>query len=252
MSIRSTRIRYTALPLFALLLAQGCATVVHGPRQKVSLSSKPEDVRVSVDGSHLGTTPLTSKIPRKGPHVIEFTKDGYETESIHVASSYEPQWLLANGIFVFGWPLGLLVDHVAGSPYSLDRDNFHVDLTRTQPTSFYKTMEPAWAIVELREGVQDEDAWNKVRDILIRKFDIEVIEREDGYLRTGWLYTWTGEYRADYRVRVTVKFQTPEKKIEIKTEAQYGREGQWIQGYDTGLLSLIKTDIMGGVGKVTR
>ena len=41
-------------------------------------------------------------------------------------------------------------------------------------------------------------------------------------------------------------------KIEIKSEAEHGGNGKWIQGYDTRLLETIKTDIMGKVGRTTR
>lgn len=242
-----------ALVLVVLLLLMcGCASIIHGPRQRVSISSTPEGAHISVDGKHIGTTPLTAKIRRKGPNVLQFSSEGYLSETIHVESSYEVYWLAVNSIWLYGWPLGVLFDLAAGSPYVLDRDNFHLRLTRKKPNSFFQTMEPSWSVIEIRNGVSDEDAWSKVRDILIRKFDLEVIERNDGYLRTGWLYTWTGEYRSDYRVRITAKYQFSEKKVELKTEAQYGQGGQWNQGYDTGLLSLIKSDIMGAIGKVTR
>ncbi len=54
-------------------------------------------------------------------------------------------------------------------------------------------MEPTWASVELREDVEYERAWDAVVDTLIRRFDVEVLSKEDGYVRTNWLYTWTGK-----------------------------------------------------------
>lgn len=120
------------------------------------------------------------------------------------------------------------------------------------PKNFVKTMEPAWATVELRSDVPYEKAWPAVVDTLVKRFDIEVLSREDGYLRTNWLYTWTGKVMENYRVRVTVKFSPDHSKCEVKSEAEYGGPGNWVMGYDTRLLETIKTDVMGAIGRTTR
>ncbi len=116
------------------------------------------------------------------------------------------------------------------------------------PETFIRTMEPTWASIELRENVQYEMAWKTVLDLLIKKFDIELSDKESGYIRTGWLYTWTGKYTEAYRVRVTVKFNKDQNIVDIKSEA-YFRE---YVGYDSRLLQTIKTDIMGLIGRTTR
>lgn len=120
------------------------------------------------------------------------------------------------------------------------------------PPSFVKTMAPTWASVEIREGVQFEDAWSSVTDLLVKNFDLEVISKENGYIRTGWLYTWTGRYTAHYRVRITTKFSQDRKKLEIKSEANLKTAYGWQIGTDTALLQTLKTDIMGTIGRVTR
>lgn len=120
------------------------------------------------------------------------------------------------------------------------------------PKTFVKTMEPAWASVEVRTDVEYDKAWAAVVDTLVKKFDVEILSKEDGYARTSWLYTWTGEMKEDYRVRVTVKFSPDHKKCELKSEAEYGGAGYWVMGYDTRLLATIKTDVMGTIGRTTR
>jgi hypothetical protein len=80
----------------------------------------------------------------------------------------------------------------------------------------------------------------------------QVLSKKNGYVRTNWLYTWTGTLNERYRVRVTVKFSPDHEKVEIKSEAEYGGIAGWIIGYDTRLLSTIKSDIMGNVGRTTR
>ncbi len=120
------------------------------------------------------------------------------------------------------------------------------------PKTFVRTLEPTWANVELRTDVPYDKAWSGLVDALVKRFDIEVISKEDGYIRTGWLYTWTGRLMENYRVRVTAKFSPDHSKVEVKSEAEYGGPGSWIQGYDTRLLETLKTDIMGNMGRTTR
>jgi hypothetical protein len=120
------------------------------------------------------------------------------------------------------------------------------------PQTFVKTMEPSWASVEIRDDVTYDKAWEAVVDTLTKRFDIEIISRQDGYIRTTWLYTWTGTVSENYRVRVTVKFSPDHKTTQVKSEAEYGGAGMWVMGYDTQLLETIKTDVMGKIGRTTR
>ncbi|MEW5802981.1 MAG: hypothetical protein AB1847_12850 [bacterium] len=120
------------------------------------------------------------------------------------------------------------------------------------PRTFVKTMEPSWASIEIRTDVAYDAAWESVVDTLVKRFDLEILSKTDGYARTNWLYTWTGKVMENYRVRVTAKFAPDHKKVEIKSEAEYGGPGDWVAGYDSRLLSTIKSDIMGTIGRTTR
>ncbi|MCM8808331.1 MAG: hypothetical protein ABIK77_08080 [candidate division WOR-3 bacterium] len=120
------------------------------------------------------------------------------------------------------------------------------------PKTFVRTMEPTWASIEIRKELSYEDAWNLIVDALAKKFDLEVISKEGGYVRTAWLYTWTGRVDQNYRVRAIIKFTPDRKKVEIKTEAEYGGPGKWVLGWDESLLTTLKSDIMGLVGRATR
>jgi hypothetical protein len=120
------------------------------------------------------------------------------------------------------------------------------------PETFVKTMEASWAAIELRDDVPYEKAWASVVDLLAKRFDLEMVNKEDGYCRTVWLYNWTGHLTENYRVRVTSKFSPDKKLCQVKSEAEYGGPGSWVQGYDTRLLETLKTDIMGSIGRTTR
>ena len=120
------------------------------------------------------------------------------------------------------------------------------------PKTFVRTMEPTWAAMEVRQQLMYDKTWTCLVDLLVKRFDLEMLDKENGYIRTGWLYTWTGEMVENYRVRVTIKFNEDRRTVQLKSEAHYkGRTG-WILGSDTRLLSTLKTDIMGLIGRTTR
>jgi hypothetical protein len=124
----------------------------------------------------------------------------------------------------------------------------------SMPSTFVITYEPGWASIEIKEGIKFENAWQEVLDVLAKKFELEMISRDGGYIRTAWIYTWwkVGERTENYRVRAIVKFSANARNVDIKTEANYLKSGQWIIGADTRLLETVKTDVMGVVGRTTR
>ncbi len=133
-----------------------------------------------------------------------------------------------------------------------------VILTSCAPKTFVRTTAPGWNTVEIRDDLTYDEAWKAVVDIISRKFDIEILSKEDGYLRTGWLYSWTGKLEESYKVRAVVKFTPDKHKVEIKSEAQYyspgflGLGAGWVMGTDERLTTTLRTDIMGSIGRVAR
>jgi len=100
--------------------------------------------------------------------------------------------------------------------------------------------------------VEYDRAWKTVWSILYRDFDIEFASKEDGHLRTSWLYTWSGLYQPNYRVRVTVQFSDDRRTFHVKAEAQAEAGSQWVLGVDSRLVSTLKTDLMGTIGRTAR
>ena len=52
------------------------------------------------------------------------------------------------------------------------------------PKTYFRTMEPKWTTIEIGGEIKYEDAWEEVLDILVRKFDIAVSQKDNGYIRT--------------------------------------------------------------------
>lgn len=120
------------------------------------------------------------------------------------------------------------------------------------PKTFQKTGPGQWVAFEIRDGVDYNHAWSAVMDLLVRDFDLEMALREDGYIRTAWLYSYPGEYRHEYRVRVTLKFSPDRKTVRLKPEAQAKDGDNWELGHDSRLTTTLKTDLLGTVGRATR
>ena len=120
------------------------------------------------------------------------------------------------------------------------------------PASFSRTQSQSWSSIEVRDGVEYERAWNTVFEILSKDFEIDAAMREEGYIRTGWLHTWSGLYQSNYRVRVTIKFSPDRAKLQFLSEAQALVGRNWILGTDSRLVSTLKTDLMGTMGRTTR
>ncbi len=120
------------------------------------------------------------------------------------------------------------------------------------PEGFVKTTKPQRAEIQIKEDLSYDQAWSRTVDRVVRRFDVEMMEKDTGYLRTAWLYSWTGEQRQDYRVRLKVKFNKEDHTVAIISEAQYGGPDSWVNGSDTELLEKIKSDLMGSLGRTTR
>jgi hypothetical protein len=128
----------------------------------------------------------------------------------------------------------------------------------TPPETFMRTHdEPGiWKSVEIREGSTNDKIWEILVDTLSQKYDLEVLERDAGYIRSSWKYTFfEGEKVIDrYRSRIVVKLTgTPTwDKAQVKCESNWLDKHGWILGYDTRLLEDIYGDLQGKLGRVRR
>lgn len=217
--MKRSHLAFSISTAFVAFWILACAsTPAPVPAKWYDINSTPAGATVKVDGAVVGTTPV--RFNRLGNATITIEKAGYVTVN------------------------GSLSDQASPA--------LHFQLEKLAPTTFTRTMEATWAGIEVRPELGYENAWNSIVDLLTRRFDLEVISKDNGYIRTNWLYTWTGVMSEDYRVRVTVKFAPDHKKLEVKSEAQFHTLTGWVLGTDEALLQTLKTDMMGSVGRSTR
>ena len=122
------------------------------------------------------------------------------------------------------------------------------------PRSFIRSS-PGWKVIELREGLKDnyDDAWQRTVDTVARNWDIEILDKESGYLRTAWLHGIVGAAYESYRGRITIKYpdvRTPDK-LEVKTDAQWleRRPLGWITGFDSTFQRDVYSALSGRLGR---
>jgi hypothetical protein len=119
--------RLTAAGVAAFLCAfTGCATIVNGTTEEVSLSSTPDGARATIDGAQTVTTPATVSLSRGDEHTITFHKDGYQDDSERLTSSTSG-WIWGN--VLVGGIAGAMVDAESGAGKKLSSNALNVTLT---------------------------------------------------------------------------------------------------------------------------
>jgi hypothetical protein len=105
----------------------GSATIISGSSQNVSFNSKPEGATVMVDGVKMCTTPCTVTLPKSGKEKsVTMSKEGYETNTLPIVSSYNGVALL--NIF---WDLST-TDLITGAAFEYKPNNYFMELRPTK------------------------------------------------------------------------------------------------------------------------
>jgi hypothetical protein len=114
-----------------LYSSTGCATLIQGRHQELTINSNPPGATFEVAGIS-GTTPGTVSLERKEKHhTISIRKPGYETAQVRVGRELNP-WIAGNLLLSYAFPIGFAVDFYTGSAYKFDTDNVQVNLAPQQ------------------------------------------------------------------------------------------------------------------------
>lgn len=121
------RLLLLLLGIVTLFCTNGCATIISGTTQPVTLSSSPDGATVTVSGQVIGKTPTTINLERKSKQVVEFDKEGYTKQKVQLDTKFNP-WVLANVIFCFSCVFSTTTDYASGAAYEYMPYHYYVTL----------------------------------------------------------------------------------------------------------------------------
>ena len=117
------------LTLTLFLLQSGCASIVSGRNQDISVRSNPPGASVEIDGMPMGKTPVTTEVKRKKRHQIKIEKQGYLEETRTTKKGFN--WWFAGNV-IFGGIIGIIIDFATGAVYSVSPDEVNVSLIQSE------------------------------------------------------------------------------------------------------------------------
>ena len=114
----------------------------------------------------------------------------------------------------------------------------------------WKKGQAEWAKIQLNDHLTYDQAFGMVIETLSDKYELDMISKEGGYIRTAWnfLTDRKGKKIKDQQCRVTVKFNHDRTQLQVKTETQKRKNNVWIDGEDTAISTQLKEDLRGQVG----
>ncbi len=108
--------KFLVLVTITGLVTSGCATIVHGTKQDVYVTSNPSGAVVRMQGIAT-TTPGVLTLDRKHErYVLVFEKEGYQPVEIKLRRTIDG-WFFGN--LLIGGLVGIVIDFVNGSAYKL-------------------------------------------------------------------------------------------------------------------------------------
>ena len=119
------------------------------------------------------------------------------------------------------------------------------------PDSFMQMNRQYWESMEIKSNVKYEDAWQRVIYIITKKFELEMISKEDGYVRSSYGQSYFTEdlQNERYQIRIVAKFTPDRKKIEFKIESRMWDGKIWHNGSDVRVAANMRKDFLNSLGE---
>ncbi|MFC1589508.1 PEGA domain-containing protein [Pseudomonadota bacterium] len=105
-----------------IALASGCASVISGTTQSVTIDSNPQGAEVSIDGAYIGATPITLKLAKNKKDTVSIKKEGYKSVSRDLTKTFDPV-----GIINIFWDLST-TDFITGAAMEYEPNSYFFEL----------------------------------------------------------------------------------------------------------------------------
>ncbi len=119
------------LATLTLIVIAGCASIMKGSKETVSITSMPSQAKVSIEttggvGVWTGETPATVKISKKKEYLVKIDLEGYQQGTAHITKDGVEGWFWGN--LICGGILGIIIDASNGAMNKLEPNQIHVEL----------------------------------------------------------------------------------------------------------------------------
>jgi hypothetical protein len=138
-----------------------CATIMHGPKQDIGISSTPTAARVVVNNQPRGTTPVVLELARKENHIVRIELDGYQPFEATLTKKVSG-WVWGN--IVFGGIIGLAVDAMTGGLYNLTPEQIAATMVQRTGSTGKVTKDGLYVVL-----VEKADpAWERIGTLRVQ------------------------------------------------------------------------------------
>ncbi len=156
------------LILFLFIALNGCATIMHGTTQDISVTTDPAEADLLVDGREHYKSPATITMKRKDDHTVEISRKGYKNEKIDIKGAMSAAVL---GDFLAGGAIGYGIDAATGAQRRLEPENVNVRLRPSTGVETEKRLDALEKIDQLNKrrekGLITEEEYKKMRQEII-------------------------------------------------------------------------------------
>lgn len=142
--------------LLLVLVVVGCATIMKGSKQSVSVNSTPAAAKVVVKrlGTETvlfeGTTPATTKLAKNAEYVVTVSLEGYKPVSTNITKEGIEGWFWGN--LICGGLIGIVVDASDGAINKIGPSEINVTLQ----TAYVPGGDPVYYAVFLARDSQGQ------------------------------------------------------------------------------------------------
>jgi hypothetical protein len=160
------RLPEALLIIFLLVALNGCATIMHGSMQDISVTTDPADADLVVDGNLHYKSPATIAMKRKDDHTVEVSRAGYKNEKVDIKGTMSAAVL---GDFLAGGAIGYGIDAATGAQIRLVPEKVEVRLQPLTPQEISAAgkISPGEKLQRLRslkdEGRITQEQYDQVR-----------------------------------------------------------------------------------------
>ena len=128
-------IRFVLFLSALLTFSGGCASIVDGGPESISVSSTPKasfkilDINNNSKVVFSGFTPATVKLRRDGgyfkagKYYFVFTADGYKEQTVRLKAGLNSGWYIVGNLLIGAWYGWLIVDPRTGAMWTFGKNN---------------------------------------------------------------------------------------------------------------------------------